>query len=263
MSDSNRFSERVALVTGSSSGIGAAIADRLARAGASVILHGRSESSHLQATADAIVAHDVPCKIVTADLSDQNGLPEFVEMAWSQFGRIDILVNNAGGDVLTGAAADWSFLEKLNYLLAVDVTTTLVLAREIGGRMRAGSENSAIVNIGWDQARQGMAGDSGEMFATSKGAVMSMTLSLAQTLAPEVRVNCVAPGWIQTAWGRGADKQWSRRACEESLMNRWGTPADVANAVAYLVSEEASFVSGQILNVNGGFKFNQMKEAPE
>ncbi len=114
--------------------------------------------------------------------------------------------------------------------------------------------SGAIVNIGWDQAATGMAGDSGELFAAVKGAIMAFTKSAAHSLAPQVRVNCVAPGWIKTAWGDQASSAWQQRAEHEALLQRWGTPEDIASAVAYLISPAASFVTGQILNVNGGFR---------
>jgi 3-oxoacyl-[acyl-carrier protein] reductase len=99
-----------------------------------------------------------------------------------------------------------------------------------------------------------MAGDSGELFAATKGAVMAFTRSAAQSLAPEVRVNCVAPGWIKTSWGERASQPWQDRAAAESLLARWGTPEDVAGAVEFLVSPAAEFITGQILPVNGGWK---------
>jgi 3-oxoacyl-[acyl-carrier protein] reductase len=111
-----------------------------------------------------------------------------------------------------------------------------------------------IINIGWDQAEHGMAGDSGELFAAVKGAVMAFTKSLAQSLAPQVRVNCVAPGWIRTEWGDGASEYWQQRAVDESLSARWGTPNDVARAVAWLASPAADFITGHVLPVNGGFR---------
>ena len=110
----------------------------------------------------------------------------------------------------------------------------------------------AIVNIGWDQAEHGMGGASGELFSASKGAVMAFTKSLARSLAPAVRVNCVAPGWIKTAWGNEASQYWQERAREESLLGRWGTPEDVAEAVAFLASPAAGFITGHVLPVNGG-----------
>ena len=118
-------------------------------------------------------------------------------------------------------------------------------------RDRAGG---TIVTIGWDQAETGMEGDSGQLFAATKGAVMAATRSLAKSFAPQVRVNCVAPGWIRTAWGEQASEAWQRRAVRESMLGRWGTPEDVAHAVRWLVSPAAGFVTGQIVNVNGGWR---------
>ena len=159
----------------------------------------------------------------------------------------------AGADVLTGEPAKWPFERKLEELLKVDVVATMTLCRGIG-RWMAGRAGGTIVTIGWDQAATGMEGDSGELFATSKGAVMAFTRSLSRSLAPSVRVNCVAPGWIRTAWGEGASEVWQERARRESMLGRWGVPEDIAAAVHWLVSPEAAFVTGQVLAVNGGFR---------
>jgi NAD(P)-dependent dehydrogenase (short-subunit alcohol dehydrogenase family) len=97
-----------------------------------------------------------------------------------------------------------------------------------------------------------MEGDSGQLFATVKGAVMAFTRSLAKTLAPEVRVNCLAPGWIRTAWGETASRTWQERVRQETLLARWGLPEDVAAAAVWLASEEASYITGQIIPINGG-----------
>ena len=114
---------------------------------------------------------------------------------------------------------------------------------------------AVILNIGWDQALWGMAGDSGEMFAAIKGAIMAFSQSLAQSLAPRVRVNCLAPGWIKTAWGEQASDSWQQRAVREALLERWGTPQDVATAARFLVSPAAAFITGQVIPVNGGFRY--------
>jgi 3-oxoacyl-[acyl-carrier protein] reductase len=106
--------------------------------------------------------------------------------------------------------------------------------------------------MGWDQAETGMESDSGQLFAAAKGAVMAFTKSLALTLAPEVRVNCLAPGWIKTAWGETASQTWQERAVRESPLERWGTPEDVARAARWLASPAADFLTGQIIRVNGG-----------
>lgn len=243
---------QVAVVTGSSRGVGRAIALELARAGADVIVHGRQPSSGLDDLQQAIRALGRNAATVTGDLSDTSSHAKLVDNAWQALGPVSIWVNNAGADVLTGDAANWSFEQKLDVLWKVDVLGTIGLSRLAGQRMGNGG---AIVNIGWDQAEQGMAGDSGEMFATIKGAIMAFTRSLAQSLAPRVRVNCVAPGWIRTAWGEQASDYWQQRAKSESLVERWGTPDDVARAVCFLASPAAEFITGQTLNVNGGFRF--------
>ena len=225
-----------ALVTGSTSGIGAAIAEALAARGAQVCTHGRrpAEGRHF-----------------TADLSEPTQVDRLAEDAWNAVGGLELLVCNAGADTLTGKAAKWSFEEKLDALLAVDVKSTIRLARNVGARMKARGRG-AIITIGWDQAETGMEGDSGQLFAAAKGAVMSFTRSLALDLAPEVRVNCVAPGWIRTAWGETAGAAWQERVRRETPLGVWGLPEDVAAAVVWLASPESGFITGQTIQVNGG-----------
>jgi len=95
------------------------------------------------------------------------------------------------------------------------------------------------------------------LFAAAKGAVAAFSRSLACSLAPEVRVNCLAPGWIKTAWGRQASESWQQRAAGASLLGRWGTPEDVARVARFLVSPAAGFLTGQTINVNGGCSASQ------
>ena len=108
------------------------------------------------------------------------------------------------------------------------------------------------MTMGWDQAESGMEGDSGELFAATKGAVMAFTRSLALSLAPGVRVNALAPGWIKTDWGESASSAWQERVLRETPLHRWGTPEDVARVARFLVGPSAGFLTGQIIRVNGG-----------
>jgi len=241
-------------VTGAATGIGRATAVELARLGFDIALHTRSNEAALAEAAKLVQAMGRKTMTVMADLSDSIARGSLVERCWQWRDRVDVWVNNAGGDVLTGVAAEWSLEQKMDYLLEVDVKGTFFLSREIGRRMVEASRG-VIVNIGWDQAMQGMAGDSGELFATTKGAVMAFTRSLAQSLAPHVRVNCVAPGWIKTAWGDEASEYWQERAVKEALVGRWGTPENVAAAIGFLSSAEAEFITGHTLPVNGGFRY--------
>lgn len=249
------FSGLVAVVTGAASGIGRAIADELSAGGAACFLHTGSNWPGLEQVISAVRERGAAAQGLVADLSSVAGQDELIEQAWEWRSGVDIWVNNAGVDVLTGERARWSFERKLAALWEVDVVATARLSRAIGQRMRSRGQG-AIINIGWDQAAQGMAGDSGELFALIKGAVMAFTRSLAQSLGPQVRVNGVAPGWIRTAWGQDASPAWQARARREALLDRWGTPADVARAVAFLASPAAEFINGQILPVNGGFRYS-------
>ncbi|MDA7980568.1 MAG: SDR family oxidoreductase [Pirellulales bacterium] len=241
-----------ALVTGASSGIGRAIALELARGGANVLVHARSSETALNEVAEEIRALGRQADVFLADLADVQQQDALVAWAWAD-APVDIWVNNAGVDVLTGAAAKMAFDEKLASLWAVDVTATTRISRSVGERMRSRG-SGVILNQGWDQAATGMAGDSGELFAAAKGAVMAFSLSLARSLAPHVRVNCLAPGWIKTAWGKEASESWQARAQRESLLGRWGTPEDVAHVARFLASPAASFINGQVVPVNGGFR---------
>jgi len=222
------------LVTGSTSGIGKAIAEAFAERGAKVITHGRRKAAG---------------RHLTANLSDPKAVDKLAEKAWSK--GLDVLVCNAGADTLTGEAAKWSFDRKLEELIAVDLKSTMRLCRNLGEKMKAHGRG-VILTIGWDQAETGLEGDSGQLFAAVKGAVTCFTRSLALTLAPQVRVNCIAPGWIRTAWGETASAEWQDRVREETPLGIWGLPEDVAAAAVMLASPNAAFLTGQTLRVNGG-----------
>jgi 3-oxoacyl-[acyl-carrier protein] reductase len=248
--DNEALIGQAAVVTGSSSGIGRAIATELARVGADVLVHARSNRAGADKTASDIRRMGRNATVVVADLGNIAAQDEFVRTAWA-WRSIDVWINNAGADVLTGEAAEWSFEEKLEALWRMDVVATLRLSRAVGTLMRKRGRG-VIVNMGWDQAETGMAGDSGEFFAATKGAVMAATRSLAKSLAPEVRVNCLAPGWIRTEWGEQASAEWQERAKGDSLLQRWGRPEDVARTACFLASPAAEFINGQIIAINGG-----------
>ncbi|MCA9102777.1 MAG: SDR family oxidoreductase [Planctomycetales bacterium] len=247
-----------AVVTGSSSGIGRAIALELAAAGSNVLVHAGHRENAAATVADEVRAHGVESHVVVQDIADASGQDRLFAEVRRCFAIADVWVNVAGADVLTGEAASWDFEQKLEALWRGEVVATARLSRMAGQWMRATrvgrSQPAALLTIGWDQVELGMEGDSGQLFAAVKGAVMAFTKSLALSLAPDVRVNCLAPGWIRTKWAEAASQKWQNRAQRESQLSRWGAPEEVAQTARFLVSPRASFINGQIVNVNGGFR---------
>lgn len=239
------------VVTGSSTGIGRAMALEFAAAGADIIVNCRQSLEAAQQVVDGIRNCGRKGQIVQGDVRDVSGLEDIVSNAWDCFGSVDVWVNNAGVDLLTGEKAKLPYEDKLAELLEVDVRSTMLLSKMIGQRM-AEQGGGTILNIGWDQSDRGMGGDSGELFSAAKNAIMGFTRSLAVSLAPEVRVNCIAPGWIRTAWGEQASDTWQDRVIQETPLARWGTPEDIAKLARFLVSRDASYITGQVINCNGG-----------
>lgn len=247
-----RLNGRVAVVTGSSSGIGRAMAIEFAAAGADVVVHCRRSVEQAERAAVEIRQLGRRAVVLPTDLAEVEACRRFVEQCWNgELGAPSIWVNNAGVDLLTGEGAALSYADKLQRLFDVDMRGTALLCREAGRRLREQGEG-VILNIGWDQADRGMEGDSGELFSLAKNAIMGLTRSLALSLAPEVRVNAIAPGWIRTAWGEQASDTWQARVMRETPLGRWGEPEDVARLARFLVSDEASYITGQVINANGG-----------
>ena len=239
-----------ALVTGGSSGIGRAIALEIARAGADVIVHFATSSTSAQQVSEEIVRLGRRSKILAANFAEPDLLLPFVVDAFALWNGLDIWVGAAGVDLLTGEGARLDYADKLRKLLDVDVQAGILTTKLVGQRMM--ETGGVILTIGWDQSDRGMEGDSGELFSAAKNAIMGFTRSLAVSLAPAVRVNCIAPGWIKTAWGEGASAPWQERVCRETPLARWGLPEDIARLARFLVSDDAAYITGQVINCNGG-----------
>jgi 3-oxoacyl-[acyl-carrier protein] reductase len=252
MSGFGDLTGRRILVTGSSSGIGRSIALELASAGADIVLHGRKATGPIEQVAGEIRALGRKAEIRAEDLATDPGSPaRLADATWTAFGSLDAAVLNAGVDLLTGGNRQLPYEKKLELLLNVDVRASVLMARDLGARMKKQGHGS-IITIGWDQADRGMEGDSAELFSVAKNAVMGFTRSLAVTLAPKVRVNCIAPGWIQTSWGESTSQEWHDRVLRETPLARWGTPEDIARLARFLLSDSADYITGQVLNANGG-----------
>jgi 3-oxoacyl-[acyl-carrier protein] reductase len=248
----------VAVVAGASSGIGQATAIRLAAAGYDVAIVGYRNLAGLQRTAAGVLDQGGECRCVGWDIGGERPVCGLVDSLFAWRGRVDAWVQLAGADVLTGTAAGWSFERKLEQLYRVDLRGCMLVTRLVADRMfrqPPGDRLPCILTTGWDQAESGMEGESGQYFSAIKAAVAAFSKSLAKSYAPRVRVNCLCPGWIQTAWGEtSASAAWHRRAQQESCLGRWGRPEDVAETAMWLVSPAAEFINGQSLAINGGWR---------
>ena len=242
----SQFSGRVALVTGASRGIGKAIASGLAAAGATVVAAARGENA--RETVDAIKAAGGQAEMASLDVTDQAAIESTVAGVLGRHGRIDILVNNAGITrdtlMLRMKREDWDAVLQTN-LSAAFACVQAVLKPMI--KQRSGR----IINITSVVGQSGNAGQAN--YAASKAGLIGFTKAVALEVASRnVTVNAVAPGLIDTdmtrAISEGAHEEWASRI----PLKRLGTPADVANAVVFLASDEASYITGHVLAVNGG-----------
>jgi 2-hydroxycyclohexanecarboxyl-CoA dehydrogenase len=236
--------DKIAIVTGAGQGLGRAIADKLAAQGATVVVTDLDEANA------KLAAAGLPGAVaIRADVTDRHDVQAAVDRVMQQFGRVDVLVNNAGWDkaspFVDSDPADWDRAIAVN-LYGVLHTCKAVLP------IMAGQGGGAVVNLGSDAGRVGSSGEA--VYSAAKGGVIAFTKSLAREMARhQVRVNCVCPGPTDTALFASFAGPKLREALTKAIpFRRLGQPADVANVVAFLASDEAAFVTGQTVSVSGG-----------
>ena len=240
---------RSALITGGSRGIGRATALAFVRAGANVTITYERNSASAEATLEAISEVDGDGMAVLVNLRSEDSVKNAVEEHVARFGSLDYLVTNAG--IWEEAAVDEMSLEEFNRMMEINMGGTFLMTKHAVKEMKANGSGSIVII-------SSTAGQRGESFhshyAASKGAQISFTKSLAAELAPTIRVNCVAPGWVNTDMTSGTlhDEAQARRVLRTIPLGRVADPSEIANAVVFLASPLASFITGEILNVNGG-----------
>jgi 3-oxoacyl-[acyl-carrier protein] reductase len=243
---------RAVLVTGGSSGIGRAIALAVARAGADVAITYQSNLAGAEEVQAAIRSMGRRATSFRLDLADVDAIVDLGSSSSRVLGRLDVWINNAGADILTGHGASLSRIEKLNRLIAVDLRGTMLASWQAAEMFARQDEGGVIINMSWDHVLTGMAGLNPQMFAAVKGGILAFSKSLARTVAPRVRVNVLAPGWIETSFGAGLDERTRQQVIDLTPLKRWGTADDVAGAAVFLASPAAAFLTGQTIMVGGG-----------
>ena len=239
------------MVTGGSSGIGRAIALACARAGANLVITYRRNAAGAAEAAAEIRALGRRAEVLPLDLANEADIAAFPSRA-AAFGPVDVWINNAGADILTGEFAQLPRRDKLDLVLSVDLRGTILTSWAAVELMRRQPRGGVVINMSWDHVSFGMEGENPGLYAAAKGGILSFSKSLARDVAPHIRVNVLAPGFIETAFGEDADARWREEVERRTPLGRWGSPDDVAGAAVYLASDEAAFVTGQAISVNGG-----------
>jgi 3-oxoacyl-[acyl-carrier protein] reductase len=241
------LSDRIALVTGASQGIGRACALKLAAAGATVAVAARNQEK-LEALVAEITAAGGKAAAFPVDVGDEEQVKTAFKAALAQLGKIDILVNNAGITrdqlVMRMKRADW------DAVLNTNLTSAYLCVQQVIGSMLK-QRWGRIINITSIFGQMGQAGQAN--YASSKAGLIGLTMAIAREVGSRnITCNAVAPGFIDTAMTSGLGNDLKQNAVKMIPLGRVGTPEDVASAVAFLASEEASYITGHVLNVNGG-----------
>jgi 3-oxoacyl-[acyl-carrier protein] reductase len=243
------FAGKTAIVTGASRGVGRATALRLAEGGADVVVNYLRNVAEAGETAEMCKARGVDAITVGADVSEYTGAHEIVKQTLERFGRIDLLVCNAG--VWDGAPIDEMSEELWNKVINTNLKSAWAMSKACVPSMKK-QPSAAIVMVSSTSGQRGEANYSN--YSASKGGQIAFTKALACELAPKIRVNAVAPGWIETAMVRPVfdDEAYRQSVIETIPLRRIATTDDIALSICFLLSDLARHITGEILNVNGG-----------
>jgi 3-oxoacyl-[acyl-carrier protein] reductase len=245
------LSGKVAVVTGSTRGIGWAVADTLAAQGASVVVNGVSSPDKVQQVAEELERrHGVPCLGLVADAADARQVAAVYQAIFKRFKRLDVLVSAAG--IMRGALIGMIADELVQQTLAINLAGS-IHHLQAAAKLMARNKRGAIVNLTSILGVEGTEGQS--VYAASKAGVVGLTLAAAKELAPQgIRVNAVAPGFIATDLTAALSEEKRAEFAARIRMGRVGQPEDVARAVLFLASDLASYITGQVLGVDGSMQ---------
>jgi len=246
-----KLAGKTAIVTGGGRDIGAAAAKKLASEGANVAISYFESSKGADAVVADIEAAGGKALAVQADLNTQEGVDKLVGATVDAYGAVDVLVNNAGGLIARKTIAEMD-LAHWNNVMTLNLTSTFMMTKACLPHMKSG----AIVNLASQAGRDG-GGPGAVAYATSKGAVMTMTRGLAKELGPEIRVNALCPGMIDTDFHNIHTPDAGRKGFEANApVKRQGNVADSANLVLFLACDDSAFMTGTNIDINGGMLFS-------
>ena len=239
---------KVALITGASRGIGKQIAITLAKEGFDIVINYRSENEELEELKNLIKENNVKCLCIKGDVSKFEDCENIVKSAIEEFGKIDVLINNAGitNDMLLLRMKEEDFKKVID----VNLVGTFNMTKNVAQYMMK-ARSGKIINLASVVGISGNAGQSN--YAASKAGIIGFTKSLAKELAGRnILVNAVAPGFIQTDMTNVLKDEVKENILNNIPLKREGTPQDVANVVKFLASEDCSYITGQVINIDGG-----------
>ena len=246
-----KLAGKSAIVTGAGRDIGAAVALKLASEGANVAINYFASSAGAEEVVAKIKANGGTAIALQGDLTQKSDVDALVARSLAEFGSIDVLVNNAGGLVARKTVAE-SSLEHWRYVMDLNLTSNFMMTNACLPHMKSGT----IVNLASQAARDG-GGPGSVPYATSKGAIMTLTRGLAKELGPDIRVNGLCPGMIDTDFHNIHTPDAGRRGFEAAApMKRQGTIEDVANLVLFLACDDSAFITGANVDLNGGMLFS-------
>ncbi|WP_281995621.1 SDR family NAD(P)-dependent oxidoreductase [Ruegeria faecimaris] len=246
-----KLAGKSAIVTGAGRDIGAAAAIKLASEGAQVAINYFASSAGVEDVVARIKANGGTAFALQGDLTQKSDVDALVARSLAEFGSIDVLVNNAGGLVARKTVAE-SSLEHWRYVMDLNLTSNFMMTNACLPHMKSGT----IVNLASQAARDG-GGPGSVPYATSKGAIMTLTRGLAKELGPDIRVNGLCPGMIDTDFHNIHTPDAGRRGFEAAApMKRQGTIEDVANLVLFLACDDSAFITGANVDLNGGMLFS-------
>lgn len=241
---------KVVLVTGGSRGMGAAISERFAKEGYDVIINYKENEERANSLKKELEEkYSSAITLFKADLSEESDINNMVEKIYEIYENVDVLINNAG-IVIDKEFCDKTVTDWLD-TLKVNVIGPFVLSKLIGKRMFDRKKGS-IVNISSTNGINTYYPSSVD-YDASKSGIISLTYDTAVEFSPYVRVNCIAPGWVNTEMNKELEKEFIEDETKKILVKRFGEPKEIANAVYFLASDEATFINSEVLKVDGGW----------